>query len=213
MLITLGASLKVQARTNLFSHLVALPASYFETRHVGDVLSRFGSQETILQALTTDLVVAILDGVMCAVTLVMMFLLAPALATVVLVGAALYGLLRWASYAPLRQASAEAIVWAARRDSHFLETPARHQDDQALQRPARPAGALAEPARRDRQPPARHRAAAPAVPHRQRAAARRARHRRRLARRAHDHGQHLLGRPADRLHRLQGRCSCGGSAT
>ena len=26
------------------------------------------------------------------------------------------------SYAPLRQASAEAIVWAARRDSHFLET-------------------------------------------------------------------------------------------
>ena len=122
MLITLGASLKVQARTNLFSHLLALPASYFETRHVADVMSRFESQETILQALTTDLVVAILDGLMCAVTLAVMFLLAPTLATVVLVGAALYGLLRWVSYAPLRQASAEAIVWAARRDSHFLET-------------------------------------------------------------------------------------------
>ena len=66
MLITLGASLKVQARTNLFSHLIALPASYFEARHVGDVMSRFDSQETILQALTTDLVVAILDGLMCA---------------------------------------------------------------------------------------------------------------------------------------------------
>jgi len=34
----------------------------------------------------------------------------------------LYGLLRWASYTPLRQASIEAIVWAARRESHFLET-------------------------------------------------------------------------------------------
>jgi ATP-binding cassette subfamily B protein RaxB len=122
MLITLGASLKVQARTNLFSHLLSLPASYFETRHVGDVMSRFDSQETILQTLTTDLVIAILDGLMCAVTLAVMFLLAPTLAAVVLVGAALYGLLRWASYAPLRQASAEAIVWAARRDSHFLET-------------------------------------------------------------------------------------------
>ncbi len=33
MLMTLGASLKVQARANLFSHLVALPASYFEARH------------------------------------------------------------------------------------------------------------------------------------------------------------------------------------
>jgi ATP-binding cassette subfamily B protein RaxB len=89
---------------------------------VADVLSRFDSQETILQTLTTDLVVAILDGLMCAVTIAVMFLLAPGLATVVLIGAALYGLLRWVSYAPLRQASAEAIVWEARRDSHFLET-------------------------------------------------------------------------------------------
>ncbi|QDA36845.1 peptidase domain-containing ABC transporter (plasmid) [Paracoccus liaowanqingii] len=122
MLITLGASLKVQARTNLFSHLIALPASYFETRHVADVMSRFDSQDTILQTLTTDLVVAILDGLMCIITLVVMFVLAPTLATVALVGAALYALLRWSSYMPLRQASAEAIIWAARRDSHFLET-------------------------------------------------------------------------------------------
>ena len=122
MLITLGASLKVQARTNLFSHLTTLPASYFEGRHVADVMSRFDSQETILQALTTDLVVAILDGVMCVVTLAVMFALAPMLATVVVIGAALYGLLRWVSYAPLRQASSEAIIWAARRDSHFLES-------------------------------------------------------------------------------------------
>jgi len=122
MLIRLGASLKVQARTNLFSHLIALPAAYFETRHVADVMSRFESQETILQTLTTDLVVAILDGLMCAVTLVVMFVLAPALAAVAIVGAALYGLLRWVSYMPLRHASSEAIVWAARRDSHFLES-------------------------------------------------------------------------------------------
>ena len=31
-------------------------------------------------------------------------------------------LLRWAFYMPLRQASSEEIIWAARRDSHFLET-------------------------------------------------------------------------------------------
>jgi ATP-binding cassette subfamily B protein RaxB len=122
MLIALGASLKVQSRTNLFSHLLTLPASYFETRHVADVLSRFDSQETILQALTTDLVIAMLDGVMCCLVLAVMFVLAPGLATVVLLGAALYGLLRWASYTPLRQAESEAIIWAARRDSHFLET-------------------------------------------------------------------------------------------
>ncbi|MBB5220914.1 ATP-binding cassette subfamily B protein RaxB [Amaricoccus macauensis] len=122
LLMTLGASLKVQSRTNLFSHLLALPAGYFETRHTGDVMSRFDSQETILKALTTDLVVAILDGVMCLVTLAVMLWLAPMLTAVALVGAAFYGLLRWAFYMPLRQASSEHIIWAARRDSHFLET-------------------------------------------------------------------------------------------
>jgi ATP-binding cassette, subfamily B, bacterial CvaB/MchF/RaxB len=120
--ILLGASLKVQARTNLFSHLLNLPASYFETRYMGDVMSRFGSQETILQAITTELVVAVLDGLMCCITLVIMVIFAPVLTAVVVMGAALYGVLRWVCYAPLRQASAEAIVWTARRDTHFLET-------------------------------------------------------------------------------------------
>ena len=122
MLIALGASLKVQGRANLFSHLISLPAAYFETRYLGDVMSRFGSQETILQAITTDVVEALLDGLMASITLIVMFVFAPVLAMVVLAGASLYGVLRWVSYTPLRQASAEAIVWAARRDSHFLET-------------------------------------------------------------------------------------------
>jgi ATP-binding cassette, subfamily B, bacterial CvaB/MchF/RaxB len=122
MLIVLGATLKVQSRTNLFTHLVRLPTAFFEARHLGDVVSRFGSQETILQAITTDLVETVLDGVLAIVTVVIMFLFAPMLAAMVLAGALLYGLLRWASYTPLQNASAEAIVWGARRDTHLLET-------------------------------------------------------------------------------------------
>src|SRR5205085_11594848 len=72
--------------------------------------------------ITSELVEAVLDGVMAGITLVIMFLLAPDLALVVVIGALLYAVLRWASYKPLRLASAEAIVWGARRDSHFLET-------------------------------------------------------------------------------------------
>jgi ATP-binding cassette, subfamily B, bacterial CvaB/MchF/RaxB len=122
MLIALSSTLKVQSRANLFTHLVNLPASYFEARHLGDIMSRFGSQETILQAITTDVVEACLDGLMAMLTLVIMFVFAPTLAAIVCVGAGLYALLRIVSYTPLRQASMEAIVWAARRDSHFLET-------------------------------------------------------------------------------------------
>jgi ATP-binding cassette subfamily B protein RaxB len=122
LLLGLNASLKVQSLANLFAHLVNLPASYFEARHLGDIMSRFGSQETILGAITSEFVEALLDGLMAIVTLGIMFLLAPTLTVVVLVGAAAYALLRWISYSPLREASAEAIVWHARRDSHFLET-------------------------------------------------------------------------------------------
>ncbi len=120
--IAISSALKVNGRASLFGHLVNLPATYFESRHLGDVMSRFGSQETILQALTTDLVEIMLDGLMSAITLVVMLLYAPALAALVLGAALLYGALRAFSYTALRNASAEAIVWGARRDSHFLET-------------------------------------------------------------------------------------------
>lgn len=122
VLMGLNAKLKVGSRGNLFGHLLTLPASFFETRHLGDVMSRFSSQDTILQAITGDLVEAMLDGLMTVITLAVMLFLAPGLATIVVVVAAIYGVLRWASYGPLRNASSEAIIWAARRDSHFLET-------------------------------------------------------------------------------------------
>jgi ATP-binding cassette subfamily B protein RaxB len=122
MIMTLSASMKVQSRANLFSHLINLPTSYFETRHLGDIMSRFGSQDSILKAITTELIEAVLDGLMAALTLIIIFLYSAKLAGIVVFGAVLYGLLRWALYRPLRQASAEAIVWGARRDSHFLET-------------------------------------------------------------------------------------------
>jgi ATP-binding cassette subfamily B protein RaxB len=122
MVMGLNASLKVQSRANLYQHLLNLPASYFEARHLGDVMSRFGSQESILQAITSEFVEAVLDGLMAGITLLIMFFFAPDLTIVVVSGALLYALIRWIAYTPLRQASAEAIVWSARRDSHFLET-------------------------------------------------------------------------------------------
>jgi ATP-binding cassette subfamily B protein RaxB len=122
MLMGLSATLKVQSRANLFSHLIGLPASFFEARHLGDVTSRFHSQERILDAITTELVEAIMDGLMAGLTLAIMLVIAPGMTAIVLAGVALYGLLRWALYTPLRQASMDAIVWDARLDTHFLET-------------------------------------------------------------------------------------------
>jgi ATP-binding cassette subfamily B protein RaxB len=122
MVLTLGQSLGLRWSANLFSHLLRLPLSYFERRHLGDVVSRFGSLAVVQRAVTTSAVEAALDGVMALATAVMMLLYAPSLALVTCVAVAAYAALRWALYAALRDALAERIVLAAREQSHFLET-------------------------------------------------------------------------------------------
>jgi ATP-binding cassette, subfamily B, bacterial CvaB/MchF/RaxB len=52
----------------------------------------------------------------------MMFLYSPQLTAVVVSAVLAYGLLRWASYRPLREAAAERLVVAAKENSHFLES-------------------------------------------------------------------------------------------
>ncbi|QDQ80236.1 peptidase domain-containing ABC transporter [Paraburkholderia megapolitana] len=121
-LIYFGTTLNVQWRANMFTHLLSLPVQYFERRHLGDVVSRFGSIDTIQQTLTTSFLTAIIDGVMTIVTLAMMFVYSPILGVIALGTMLLYGLLRWALYSPLRQATGKQIVHAAKQQTNFLET-------------------------------------------------------------------------------------------
>ena len=100
MLIGLSATLKVQSRANLFSHLINLPASFFEARHLGDVTSRFSSQETILNAITTELDRGRDGWTDGGLTLAIMMVIAPDMASIVVAAAALYALLRWACMRP-----------------------------------------------------------------------------------------------------------------
>jgi ATP-binding cassette subfamily B protein RaxB len=121
-LMYLGTTLNVQWRANVFSHLLSLPVQYFERRHLGDVVSRFGSIDTIQQTLTTSFLSAMIDGVMTIITLVMMFIYSRVLGLIALGAMLLYGLLRWAWYWPLRRASENQIIHAAKQQSNFLET-------------------------------------------------------------------------------------------
>ena len=70
----LSATLSVQWINNLFGHMLRLPLKWFETRHVGDVVSRFGSMQTIQRTLTTQFIGSLLDGLMSVVTLIVMYL-------------------------------------------------------------------------------------------------------------------------------------------
>ncbi|QLL11374.1 peptidase domain-containing ABC transporter [Pseudomonas chlororaphis] len=114
--------LGVQWQANVFSHLLRLPIQYFEKRHLGDVVSRFGAVDSIQQTLTAAFLSAVLDGLMTLATLGMMLLYSPPLAAIAIAAMSIYALGRWIWYRPLRNATEEQIVHAARQQSHFLET-------------------------------------------------------------------------------------------
>ena len=118
----LGATLNVQWASNLFGHLMQLPLDWFEKRHVGDVVSRFGSIQTIQKTLTTQFIGSLLDGLMSLVTLVVMGFYSIWLTVLVTSLFLTYGLIRWAFFTPLRRANEEQIIYAARQQSELLES-------------------------------------------------------------------------------------------
>lgn len=118
----MSTHLGLQWNGNVLAHLLRLPAMWFEKRHMGDIVSRFGSVGAIQHTLTTSFVEAILDGVMAVAVLAMMLFYSVSLTLIVAASLLVYGLLRWAAYRPLLQASAEQIVLQAKASSLFMES-------------------------------------------------------------------------------------------
>ena len=122
LLLHFGNLMSIQLGANLFHHLIRLPLQYFEKRHIGDVVSRFGSLQQVKELLTKGVIEAVIDGVMAIATLIMIFLYSPKLSIIVLIAIAIYAVFRIAMYRPLRQMSEEVIVNLAKEQSNFMET-------------------------------------------------------------------------------------------
>src|ERR1019366_6908879 len=65
---------------------------------------------------------SIIDGVMTVVTVVVMFVYSPLLSFIALGALVLYVLCRWIRYQALMTATRSQIVFAAKQQSHFLES-------------------------------------------------------------------------------------------
>ncbi|MEQ2352023.1 peptidase domain-containing ABC transporter [Pseudoalteromonas piscicida] len=121
-LLHFGNQMNIQLGANLFHHLVRLPIAYFEKRHMGDVVSRFGSLQQVKQLLTTGVIEAIIDGLMAIITLAMIFFYSPMLSAVVLVAVITYAIIRMVMYKPFRNISEQEIMARAEENSNFMET-------------------------------------------------------------------------------------------
>src|SRR5712672_2583788 len=118
IILILQNSLSFQIASRLFHHLVRLPLSFFEKRHIGDIVSRFGSIEPIRNMLAEGLITGLIDGLMPA----LMFAYSVQLGFVVLFAFALYAALRLALFRIFRQRSEAAIHSKAQENSTFIET-------------------------------------------------------------------------------------------
>ncbi|TKB51809.1 peptidase domain-containing ABC transporter [Ferrimonas aestuarii] len=121
LVLRVSSSLNLQMGANLLRHLLRLPMSFFEKRHVGDIVSRFGSLSEVRERLTTGVVETFVDGVMALAVLAMMLLYSIKLTVVVLVAVGLYTVLRLALYRPLQRATEESIQASAKEQTNFLE--------------------------------------------------------------------------------------------
>lgn len=118
----LTTKLSMQMSSNLFKHLIRLPMKYFSTRHLGDIVSRFQSLDSVRDILTNGMVTAVVDGLMAILVLVAMLVYDVQLAFIVIGLVVLYGLIRWAFYRPFHLLNEEVIVASANENSHFMES-------------------------------------------------------------------------------------------
>ena len=117
-----GNQMSLQMVGNVFRHLIRLPTSYFEKRHVGDIISRMGSTVPIQEALTQTIVSVLIDGIMAILMLVILYLYSPLLGTIVLISVALLTLSTVLLYPHLRRTQEEAIYAKAIENTHVIES-------------------------------------------------------------------------------------------
>ncbi|WP_267432950.1 peptidase domain-containing ABC transporter [Sphingomonas sp. GM_Shp_1] len=111
-----------QVVNNLFRQLMSLPLAWFEKRHTGDVISRFGSIQPITDFVSQGMVSAVIDGIMASITLMLMFAYSPILAALALTAWVFYVAIKLGSFGAMRGANTSSITANARENSAFIET-------------------------------------------------------------------------------------------
>ena len=121
IILFLSNVLNIQLVANLVRHLFRLPLEFFQKRHMGDIVSRFGSMSAIQSKISTDFVEGIVDGIMVILTLVMMLVYSSILSAVVIAALVLYTIVRFSLYPTFKRMSRESLIASAKENSIFME--------------------------------------------------------------------------------------------
>jgi ATP-binding cassette, subfamily B, bacterial CvaB/MchF/RaxB len=118
----LGSQFVFQVAGNVFRHLIRLPASFFEKRHLGDILSRLGSVRQIQDLLTQGLLSAILDGAMALLSGIALSMYSPKLAAIVFCSVFICLIFTICTYPALQKQSEKVVTVSANEQSFSMES-------------------------------------------------------------------------------------------
>jgi len=118
----LDKSLGFQIKANIQKHLLHLPMGFFESRHVGDIKSRFEAFNEVQRLVSRGFITAVVDGLLSITTFCIMLSYDVGLALVSLAFlATLYGL-RFILNVSENEYLEQWLSKQARENSHFIES-------------------------------------------------------------------------------------------
>lgn len=117
-----GASLSYQLVGNIVRHLLRLPVTFFEKRHIGDILSRVDSTLSIQEFFTKGVIAAFIDGAMATVAIAIMFGYSTLLGSIVFATTALSLIITYFFNRVMRDRTEEKLVLESIERSHILES-------------------------------------------------------------------------------------------
>ena len=132
LILYIGNTTAFRLVSGLTHHLLRLPDSWFEARHTGDVLSRFGSVAPVRNFLMTGAFALLVDAFMAIGAFAVLMFYAWDLTLVLSAFLVLFAILRFATYVPLRHLTHEAIATQALENSSFIENIQRHRSIKLL---------------------------------------------------------------------------------
>jgi ATP-binding cassette, subfamily B, bacterial CvaB/MchF/RaxB len=118
----LGTQLSFQMQSNLLRHALRLPVSWFEKRHIGDIMSRFGSLGPVQGFLTSVPIGATLNVLMLIVGGTMAVLYSPLLFGCVVASMAIPLIVQAVTFPWVRRKTDEGISLGAVASTTFMET-------------------------------------------------------------------------------------------
>ena len=122
MVLIIGTRLSLILSSAVMSHVFKLSLSYFQTRTVGDVASRFSSLQPLQHFVSESVIRILVDLLMVITTFVVLMTFSMQIAAVVMAGSVFYLILQFGLLQPYRQHQHEYLINEAELHTHFIET-------------------------------------------------------------------------------------------